>query len=85
MYALNTRNEEHESLIAALKSTYEARAIHEESSTVARLREMSERVENACEEAKKRVEEVKTRLEEEREQLMQKEVCTDSRSVLEGD
>ena len=76
MYALNTRNEEHESLIAALKSTYEARAIQVESSTVAKLKDMNERVVNACEVAEKKVDEVKIRLEEERRQSLQKEVCS---------
>ena len=75
VYALNTRNEEHETLVAALRSTYEARAVQVESGTAARLREMNERVKCACDEAERRVEEVSKRLETERDEFKEKEVC----------
>lgn len=74
VYALNTRNEEHESLIAALRATYEERARRAESSAAARLREMGEKVRDACEEGEKRVKEMKRKMEAEREQLTQSQV-----------
>ena len=74
MYALNTRNEEHESLIAALRSRYEERARQMERTTAAGLREMGEKVRGACEDGERRVGEVRRRLEEEKEQLQQKQV-----------
>lgn len=74
VYGLNTRNEEHESFIAALRSTYEERARQSESSAAAQLREMGERVSSACEDGERRVEEVRSKLEEEREQLTQMQV-----------
>ena len=74
VYALNTRNEEHESLVAALRSRYEERARQTESTAAAGLREMGEKVRGACEDGERRVEEVRRKLEEEREQLLQKQV-----------
>ena len=75
VYSLNTRNEDHESLIAALQTKCEARAERAESSAAAQLRVMGERVRDACEEGERRVREVTMRMEEEQEQLKQKQVC----------
>ena len=74
MYALNTRNEEQESLVTELRSTYEARAVEAESRTAARLREMRERVREACEEGERELAAGRKRLEEEREQIKLSEV-----------
>lgn len=74
VYALNNRNEEHESLIAALRLTYEETARQAESSAAAHLREMGEKVRGACEEGEKRVREMERKMEAEREQLTQSQV-----------
>ena len=76
VYALNTRNEEHESTVAALHAAYEARAKQAESSAAAKLKEMGEMVRSACEEGERRVGETRWRLEEEREHLIQEQVTT---------
>ena len=69
IYALNTRNEEQESLVAELRTAYEERASEAEKTTAAELKEMKERVRGACEEGERRVAQARRRLEEEREQL----------------
>ena len=74
VYALNTRNEDHDSLIAALRQTYEERARQAEIRAAARLREMGERVKGACEEGERTVGEIRERFEEERERLKQAQV-----------
>lgn len=81
VYALNTRNEEHESFIAALRITYDERARQAENNSAASLKEMEVRVRGACEEGEKRVKEVKKKMEEEREQLAENQVRLHHRGI----
>ena len=74
VYALNTRNEEQELLVAELRTEYEARAVEADKRKAAEVKEMKERVRKACEEGEKRVAQARRKLEEEREQLKLSEV-----------
>ena len=74
VYALNTRNEEQESLVAELRCRYEARAAEAESRAAEGLREMREKVTEAREEGEREMVLAKNRLEEAREQLKHHEV-----------
>lgn len=74
MYALNTRNEDHEAFVAGLRQSYEERMRQVETRLAGRLGEMGKRVRSACEEGERKFVEAREKAEEEKNQLKQAHV-----------